>query len=79
MLGQPVAQLERRGGAALDTVLPAVQRIVADVRRGEDGAMFRYAAKFDGLEDRARIRVSTEEMSEAWCGAATCGGVRRGG
>jgi histidinol dehydrogenase len=63
-----LAQLERRGGAALDSVLPAVQRIVADVRRKGDAAMFRYAAKFDGLMDRARFRVSQEEMAEAWAG-----------
>ncbi|WP_109487749.1 histidinol dehydrogenase [Occallatibacter savannae] len=61
-----LAQLERRGGAALDAVLPAVQRIVKDVRRGGDRAMFRYAAKLDGLEDRARFRVTQEEMAQAW-------------
>jgi histidinol dehydrogenase len=63
-----LVQLERRGGAALDAVLPAVQRIVGDVRRGGDRAMFRYAGKFDGLADRARFRVSAEEMAEAWAG-----------
>ena len=61
-----LAKLEKRGGAALDTVMPAVQRIVGDVRRGGDRAMFRYAAKLDKLEDRTRIRVSAEEMAEAW-------------
>ena len=40
---------ERRGGAALDAVLPAVKRIVADVRKRGDRALLRYAAKFDGL------------------------------
>lgn len=69
-----LAQLERRGGAALDTVLPAVQRIVADVRRGGDRAMFRYAAKFDGLADRDRFRVTREEMAAAW--AETDAGLR---
>lgn len=63
-----LAQLERRGGAALDTVMPAVQRIVADVRRGGDRALFRFASKFDGLTDRARFRVSADEMAEAWAG-----------
>ncbi|MBS1802477.1 MAG: histidinol dehydrogenase [Acidobacteria bacterium] len=63
-----LAQLERRGGAALDAVMPAVQRIVKDVRRGGDRAMFRYAAKLDGLTDRERFRVSAEEMAEAWAG-----------
>ena len=61
-----LAQLERRGGAALDAVMPSVQRIVKDVRRGGDRAMFRYAAKLDGLADRARFRVTREEMAEAW-------------
>ncbi|HSM78472.1 MAG TPA: histidinol dehydrogenase [Bryobacteraceae bacterium] len=69
-----LAQLERRGGAALETVVPAVQRIVKDVRRGGDRAMFRYAAKLDGLKDRAGFRVSAEEMAEAW--AATDAGLR---
>ena len=63
-----LAQLERRGGTALDTVMPAVERIVADVRRGGDLVMFRYAAKLDGLTDRARFRVTQEEMAEAWRG-----------
>jgi len=69
-----LAQLERRGGAALDAVMPAVQRIVADVRRGGDRALFKYAAKLDGLTDRARFRVTQEEMAEAW--AETDDGLR---
>ena len=39
------SQLERRGGASLDAVLPAVRRIVADVRKRGDRALFRYAAE----------------------------------
>jgi histidinol dehydrogenase len=58
--------LEQRGGAALDSVLPAVKRIVADVSYRGDRALFRYAAKFDGLVDRASFRISQEEMSSAW-------------
>ena len=61
-----LARLERRGGAALDSVMPAVKRIVDDVRRRGDHAVFRFAAKFDGLNDRARFRVTQQEMSEAW-------------
>jgi histidinol dehydrogenase len=72
--GVALAQLERRGGAALDAVMPAVRRIVEDVRRGGDRALFRYAAKLDGLTDRARFRVTQEEMAEAW--AATDAGLR---
>ncbi len=61
-----LAALESRGGAALDSVLPVVKRIVAHVRRGGDRALFRYAAQFDRLEDAARLRIKPEEMAEAW-------------
>ena len=42
---ETLAALERRGGAALDAVLPAVKRIVADVRKRGDRALLRYAAQ----------------------------------
>lgn len=58
--------LEKRGGASLDSVLPAVKRIVAGVRRGGDRALLRYAAQFDGLEDAARLRILPQEMAQAW-------------
>ena len=57
---------EQRGGAALDSVLPAVKRIVADVRRRGDRALLRYAAQFDGLADPAKFRIARDEMSAAW-------------
>jgi histidinol dehydrogenase len=58
--------LEQRGGAALDAVLPAVKRIVADVRKHGDRALLRYAAQFDGLADSANLLVTQEEMAAAW-------------
>jgi histidinol dehydrogenase len=61
-----IASLERRGGAALDAVLPAVKRIVADVRKQGDRALLRYAAKFDGLPGADSLRVTPEEMAAAW-------------
>ena len=61
-----LAALERRGGAALDAVLPAVRRIVTNVRKNGDRALFKYAAQFDGLEDFANVRITPEEMSAAW-------------
>jgi histidinol dehydrogenase len=63
---ETLATLERRGGAALDAVLPAVKRIVADVRKGGDRALLRYAAKFDGLAGPNAMRVTKEEMVAAW-------------
>jgi histidinol dehydrogenase len=61
-----VAALEQRGGAALDSVLPIVRRIVADVRKRGDRALLRYAAEFDGLVGEADLRVTPEEMAAAW-------------
>ena len=63
-----VAALEQRGGAALDSVLPAVTRIVADVRRKGDRALLGYASKFDRLTGPDAVRVTAEEASAAWNG-----------
>ncbi|MGD0831852.1 MAG: histidinol dehydrogenase [Terracidiphilus sp.] len=61
-----LAALEGRGGAALDGVLPAVERIVAEVRKRGDHALLRYAAQFDGLQDAADLQITTDEMATAW-------------
>ncbi len=61
-----IAALETRGGASLGKVKPAVERIVASVRKSGDRALLRYAAQFDGLPGPAALRVTTEEMSAAW-------------
>jgi histidinol dehydrogenase len=61
-----LASLEQRGGAALDAVLPAVKRIVADVRKQSDRALLRYAAQFDGLAGASSLRVTPDEMAAAW-------------
>ena len=63
---QLLAALERRGGAALDSVLPAVRRIVADVRRRGDRALLRYATEFDGLAGVEALQVTRQEMAAAW-------------
>jgi len=68
---ETLAALERRGGAALDSVLPAVKRIVDDVRKHGDRALFRYAARFDGLQDPANVRIRPEEMAAAWGSIST--------
>jgi histidinol dehydrogenase len=61
-----VAALEQRGSAFLDSVLPAVARIVADIRRKGDRALLGYAFKFDGLTGPDALRVTAEETSAAW-------------
>jgi histidinol dehydrogenase len=65
---QVLEALERRGSAVLDSVLPAVKRIVGDVRKQGDRALFRYAAQFDGLSDRSAVRIGRDDMAEAWNG-----------
>ena len=61
-----LAALEQRGGAALDSVLPAVRRIVSDVRNRGDRALFQYATQFDGLASPAQLRITPAEMAAAW-------------
>jgi histidinol dehydrogenase len=61
-----LAALEQRGRAALDSVLPAISRIVADVRRKGDRALLGYASKFDGFTGPDALRVTGEEASAAW-------------
>ncbi|MGA9061954.1 MAG: histidinol dehydrogenase [Terracidiphilus sp.] len=65
---ETMAALRNRGGAALDAVLPVVNRIVADVRKRGDRALLRYAAEFDGLSGPNALRVTREEMAAAWKG-----------
>lgn len=61
-----IAALERRGGSALDRVLPTVRRIVSAVRRQGDRALFRFAAELDGLAEASKVRVAPDEMAAAW-------------
>lgn len=65
---ETLSALERRGGTALDAVMPAVMRIVTDVRKRGDRALLRYAMKFDGLAGPEALRVTQEEMADAWRG-----------
>jgi histidinol dehydrogenase len=61
-----VETLERRGAVSTARVEPVVRRILADVRRGGDRALMKYAAKFDGLTKGDGLLVSQEEMRAAW-------------
>jgi histidinol dehydrogenase len=66
-----VVALESRGGASLGKVMPAVERIVAAVRKGGDRALLRYAAEFDSLAGPTALRVTQAEMETAWNGLDT--------
>lgn len=45
---------------------PRVRRIVNDVRLHRDRALRRYAEKWDGLAPRQPLRVSRQELADAW-------------
>jgi histidinol dehydrogenase len=62
---QLLKQLERRGGSAIDTVLPAASKIVTDVRKNGDRALQKYAMKFDGHTKQTPLQISREEMQQA--------------
>lgn len=53
-------------GARFTGLEPRVRRIVADVRRGGDRSLRRYAERWDGLVAKQSLQVSEEEMAEAW-------------
>jgi histidinol dehydrogenase len=63
---QLLQALEQRGAQNTARTMPVVQRIVADVRKGGDKALRRYAAKLDGLGAAQAMEISRDEMELAW-------------
>ncbi len=61
-----LASIERRGAVNTAKVEPIVRRILADIRKGGDASLKKYAAKFDGLAKNQSLRVTREEMQAAW-------------
>jgi len=60
-----IAKLEARGVVSAHQVMPRVEKIVRDVRRGGDRMLRRYAAKLDGLAAEQSLRVPQEAMLRA--------------
>ena len=60
-----VAKLESRA-SRLEEVEPAVRRIIQGVRKGGDKALIGYATLWDKLEPGQPIRVSWQEIEQAW-------------
>ncbi|MFZ0297037.1 MAG: histidinol dehydrogenase [Candidatus Sulfotelmatobacter sp.] len=61
-----VRALEQRGASDLAAVESAVRRIVSNVRRNNDRALRRYAARWDGLNRDEPVRVPEADLLEAW-------------
>ena len=69
-----IGALEQRGAVNTAKVEPVVRKILADVRKGGDAALVKYAVKFDGFavagKTGAGLLVSADEMRAAWEGTA---------
>lgn len=61
-----IKQLELRGTVNTAKVDVIVRTILADVRQGGDEALLEYARRFDGLAPDQPLRVTVEEMEDAW-------------
>ncbi len=61
-----IATLERRGAVTTARVEPVVKKILAGVRAGGDAALLKYAVSLDGLAKGVSLRVTPEEMQDAW-------------
>jgi histidinol dehydrogenase len=61
-----VRALEQRAAADLARVEKQVGRIVRDVRKYGDRALRRCAEKWDGLKPRQPLRVTDQELEQAW-------------
>jgi histidinol dehydrogenase len=60
-----VLKLEHRS-SCLDEVEPQVRKLVRDVRRGGDRQLIRYTTLWDGLQKGLAIKVSQDEIADAW-------------
>jgi histidinol dehydrogenase len=61
-----IGEIEQRGAISTAKVEPVVRKILADIRKGGDAPLRKYAAKFDGLAKSQTLLVSREEMEAAW-------------
>jgi histidinol dehydrogenase len=61
-----IRMLEQCGATDLARAERKVARIVGDVRKNGDKALHRYAEKLDGLKAKQSLRVSDEELEQAW-------------
>jgi histidinol dehydrogenase len=53
-------------GSRYAEIEPVVRRIVAEVRRKGDGALRKYARRWDGLRPQESLQASQDEIRAAW-------------
>ncbi|MBX6360576.1 MAG: histidinol dehydrogenase [Acidobacterium ailaaui] len=61
-----VQQLVERRNSVEEHAVPVARRILAAVRKGGDAALRRYAARLDGITEQSQLRISEQELQQAW-------------
>jgi histidinol dehydrogenase len=65
-----IAQLESRRTTVDERATPVARRIIEAVRKGGDTALRRYVARLDDVSKQAPLRITEDEMKQAWRDAA---------
>ncbi|QNI31064.1 histidinol dehydrogenase [Alloacidobacterium dinghuense] len=61
-----IARLESRRTAVDERATPVARRIIDSVRKGGDAALRRYAVRLDGISQQLPLRISEDELKQAW-------------
>lgn len=65
-----ITKLENRRNSVDDPAVQVARRIIDAVRKGGDTPLRRYAARLDGISQPSQLRISEEELKQAWRDAA---------
>jgi histidinol dehydrogenase len=61
-----IAELESRRNTVDERAVPVARRILDGVRKGGDAALRSYATRFDRISKQTSLRISEDEIKQAW-------------
>ncbi len=61
-----IAELESRRNTVDERAVPVARRILDGVQKGGDAALRGYATRFDRISKQAPLRISEDEIKQAW-------------
>jgi histidinol dehydrogenase len=61
-----IAELESRRNTVDERAVPVARRILDSVRKGGDAALRGYATRFDRISEQTPLRISEDEIKQAW-------------
>jgi histidinol dehydrogenase len=61
-----IAELESRRNTVDERAVPVARRILDGVRKGGDAALRSYATRFDRISEQTPLRISEDEIKQAW-------------